>query len=478
MEGQHLNPHFTSGGDRVELPPIPRTGYARMDDLEVSRSGLTARISFDMVDADWVDKHLRRDSSMFGADTPPVLDFENMPLFHLEIVVRLYRDRVSKRYPWWGAQYAPTAIHRLLSPDLWRDHYFDGRFDPPYDPSAWFFIERMSKRSSHRANIYRSMSGEFESINVEIRERFTSKQLDRVFTLPGTAASTLEPQALALLSGVACDRVVVFDVGQGNANGMVKDGCNGPELFYDVGAGVYGNHHTRPHGGPNLPVGNAKAVILSHWDSDHWAGANIPSNNELLSKTWIAPKQTVGPRQVAFAHRISACKGKLLLLEGMAPRVQAIPLQGGKVLQLTQGAGRDRNDSGLVAAVETTTPAALCRSIILTGDCDYCHFSHLATAPVKGLVVPHHGASLKSDHSDVPSSRGEPSTLAYSFGPNNAHGKSRVRHPTIDGVALHSAWHHGSWLPSRPGVGNPGPQVLATSDHTYKAPRGDVYLDW
>lgn len=117
--------------------------------------------------------------------------------------------------------------------------------------------------------------------------------------------------------------------------------------------------------------------------------------------------------------------------------------------------------------------------MILTGDCDYCHFGHLANAQVQGLVAPHHGASLKSEYSDMPTGTGDQSTLAYSFGPNNSHGKSRVQHPTVDGVALHNAWHHGGWRPARPGFGNPRPLVIVLfrSIRTFLFPTIDPLRD-
>ncbi|XEG75291.1 hypothetical protein QA447_14000 [Pseudomonas sp. abacavir_1] len=442
-----------------------------MDDLEISRSGSNARVSFDMVDADWVNKY-----RPFNDASPPILDFESMPLFHLEIVIKL-----SNYCTFRPRRYLPIVISRALrqafSPGPWQNWNRPDLIDLNPNPPLWFVIEKTSKGRGHRANLYRNMSGDAESINVEVQPSLISEELDRIFTLPGTPVDRLDPAAIALLGDIACDRIVVFDVGQGNANGLIKDGSVAPELYFDAGAGVYGNFHTRP---PrlHLPADNAKVVILSHWDSDHWAGANIPGNDDLLSKTWIAPQQPVGPRHAAFAQRIMDSTGTLLLMERMAPKVQVIPMKGGRDLLLTQGTGDGRNDSGLVACVEATTQDALRRSIILTGDCDYCHFGHLKNAPVKGLVVPHHGASLKSNHSDVPTSSAGQSTLAYSFGPNNAHGKSRVRHPTTDGVKLHSAWHHGGWRLTRPGFGNPGPQVLATCDHTAGAARGSVYLDW
>ncbi|MEQ4220956.1 MULTISPECIES: hypothetical protein [Pseudomonas syringae group] len=472
-----MNPHFTLQNDQTELPPIPRAGYARIDDVEMSRGRHYARVSFDLVDADWLDNCLASDHKNIEENP---LDFEKMPLFHLEVVLKLSAHGQPFRFPSKSSRpYQAPKLRSLMvedsQPDWWGRYPYDWK-ESVFDSSMWFFIEQTKKWKGHRADIYRNMSDDAKSINVEI-QRFTSKKLDQIFTLPGTVVNKLGASEQALLNDVTCDRVIIFDVGQGNANGMVRDASDAPELYFDVGAGVYRNQRTRPST-IHLPAHNVKAVILSHWDGDHWAGANIPGNDALLSKTWIAPNQVVGPRHVVFAHRIIKNKGKLLLLAGMSPQIHTAPIQGGRVLQLTQGTGHDRNDGGLVASVEITAPANQRRSILLTGDCDYCHFSHLITAPVIGLVAPHHGAALKSNHTHMPSRANNQSKLAYSFGPNNAHGKFHVRHPTAEGVALHNAWHHGSWRPTRPGFGNPGPYVVATSDHTPGGARGDVYLDW
>lgn len=317
-----MNPHFSSSYERDQMPPLPRSGYARMDDLEISRNGSTARVSFDMVDADWVNKYLPLKDS-----NPRIVDFENMPLFHLEIVINFINYRTV-----WPQRYLPLAIssalHRRFLGGPWQSRDFPDPTGLSPNPSLWFFIEQTRKWRGHRANLYRNMSGDVESINVDVQPSDVPKELNQIFTLPGTSVNTLDPAALALIGDTVCDRIVVFDVGQGNANGMVKNGSVAPELYFDAGAGVYGNFHTRPRK-LHLPADNARVVILSHWDSDHWAGANIPGNDELLSRTWIAPNQTVGPRHAAFAQRIIDNSGTLLLMEKMAPTVQVIPIKGG-----------------------------------------------------------------------------------------------------------------------------------------------------
>src|SRR5262245_59339666 len=58
--------------------------------------------------------------------------------------------------------------------------------------------------------------------------------------------------------------------------------------------------------------------------------------------------------------------------------------------------------------------------------------------------------------------------LLYSFGPDNKHGKTAVRHPTVHAVTQHQAqgWHHGTWGGSAaPGTSKAGQDVLATALH-------------
>ena len=169
--------------------------------------------------------------------------------------------------------------------------------------------------------------------------------------------------------------------------------------------------------------------------------------------------------------------GTLILLNPPLHSIQDVPLTTKRMIRLTQGSGRDRNNSGLVAVIESSE--TLKQSIILPGDCDYKYFKHLCTSPPVGLVAPHHGARLRSMRTDgpLPHPEAEEPKLVYSFGPHNKHGKARVWHPTSEAVMLHRAWDHGAWR-ARPGVGTAGPNVHSTSEHSPKPARGDVYIMW
>ncbi|WP_152031547.1 hypothetical protein [Pseudomonas putida] len=458
-----MNPHFTTH-ENAELPPLPQAAYARIDDIEISRRGKLARVSFDMVDRDWFERH-RNDVT---------IDFERMPLFHAEISVRL--DTACSFRPLTNymrdmfAGWRHACIEREQCWGRWRcyKHYRVNDCPPSPDEGQWFLLTQSNSKISHHTKIYRTLSSDSESLKMEV-STVHDQRLDEVFRLVGERQAWLEQPEMDLLREVACEEVVVFDVGQGNANGLLKrDPVNGgplrPTLYFDTGGGVYSNQHTRPSQ-IVLDPGEAKAIVLSHWDQDHWVGATLHPNLGLLGKTWIAPDQVVGPKHVAFSETIKKNNGRVVLLTDTSTTVERLVLHNGKVLKVTRGSGSRRNDSGLVLAIEATTDAGQSYSIVLTGDCDYRFFSHLKTSPVKALVVPHHGAALTSSEADIPAPS-QASVLVYSFGPQNANGPSRVRHPTSSCMVLHSSkWNHGDWDPAKPGFTDPGPHVQATCDH-------------
>lgn len=484
-----MNNHFDPFG-QGEAVEFPSAGYARVDDVEISRSGRTARVSFDVVDADFIDNYLSRPRDGRDDRIDSTLDFVRMPLFHLQVVFSTLNPmprhwdalcgccRCELCLPYLFSNYLiPCEFLRQSRSDRYGGQGGDA------DPSRWFKIVKSFNSASRLATAYSGLFSQPEKVRVHLQHATQQQELSEIFTLPGVRQKQFETADLALFGNAECDHVVVFDVGQGSASASISGNAHAakvagtPEIYFDAGAGVYANQKTRPPG-LSLEAGGVKAVFLSHWDTDHWAGAMLarPGADSLLTKTWYAPDQVVGPRHVAFAKSIEANGGRLVLLSPPSSAVQKVPLAGGRVLRWAQGTGRDKNDSGLVAAVECSTPVE--QSIILPGDCDYRFFKHLqAKAPV-GLLVPHHGARLRSASTDVPAPhpQANDSKLVYSFGPNNKHGKARVRHPTAEAIELHSAWDHGGWR-ARPGFGAAGRNVRGTSEHSEVA-RGDVCIDW
>ncbi|QDD64299.1 hypothetical protein EJD96_09035 [Herbaspirillum seropedicae] len=137
------------------------------------------------------------------------------------------------------------------------------------------------------------------------------QQLKRLSLLVGLNSRKKEIKD-ALDSGIGGEdfplNVVIYDVGQGNANALV-DEYGHPRLFFDLGWPTSLNSSSRPPCPPNLfscerectPV--QAPVILSHWDYDHWgyavantdyvfgAGAvKMTFKADAISRPWIVPK--------------------------------------------------------------------------------------------------------------------------------------------------------------------------------------------
>lgn len=293
----------------------------------------------------------------------------------------------------------------------------------------------------------------------------------------------------ASLQGAVGGTLAVYDVGQGNANALLSPL---PSLYFDLGAGVYRNKNTTPT--PLLfCFTRCPPILLSHWDADHWAGAyatgvGIPPTYPALPRTWIAPLQTVGPLHIAFANDIIAQGGSLFIYNPPPGTVDIVALPMGTELRLALGTGSGRNDSGIVAVVENRNLGPS-RTWVLTGDCKYTRIEPLLapTNPI-AVIVPHHGANLHGGAAAPNPFRGVYGycRLLYSFGPDNAHGATGVRHPTLNAATLNigTGWVHGAWHLAAPADTDPNfaDDVRATARHTVAgvagANLGGIQVGW
>ena len=233
--------------------------------------------------------------------------------------------------------------------------------------------------------------------------------------------------------------------------------CGLPTCYFDLGCGVYRNARTRPH---NIRFCNCSdpPVILSHWDTDHWAGALI--DTRLLRSRWVAPRQNIGPTHAKFASKILQSGGSIMIVQkGRQPvrwcgHCEDITLQ--------RATGRSRNDSGLVMQVWNRRKQ---KWWLLTGDADYKHIPNLPREAA-AITVPHHGASKCGKFPPAPSSTSA-SRLLYSFGPGNEHGRSGVSHPRRATVDAHvkAGWSSPGWNSETPGDAVANGTTLATAQH-------------
>jgi hypothetical protein len=200
-------------------------------------------------------------------------------------------------------------------------------------------------------------------------------------------------------------------------------------------------------------------IVLSHWDSDHWSGEI--TDPHARPRTWIAPRQSMTKKHIAFANKILRSHGKLLIL-GASPASISVTVGTTQTLELRRctGSASSRNGSGIAAVVENVG-----RQWLLTGDAGYHEVGTLPAAPA-AIVVPHHGADMGM--SSVPPSKPTGYTrLFYSFGPGNRHGRKKpgVQHPTTAAVTAPAAWGHGSWTGKTPGHSVAGGDVLTSATH-------------
>lgn len=474
-----MNRHFKKDfNDRVDLPS---SVFGRVDHVVTSGPpNNIVLIAVDAIEVKWLNDQPKQDQR-FNIDRPadvaaawtrhgpPIPNtpsiFESAPLFRIEVEL----DAGKK----------PFGLPFL--PDYDRE---DANKDAQALEDAWF---RFEVSETHRsgftpARIYPGLFAPPIPVFVQgtMPTSVHAKALAGIFSLQHFRRIT-KARLYPKLRKAVGDTLAVYDVGQGNANALLKSkshkSCRPlPALYFDLGAGVYRNKHTTPT--PLLFCFSLNPpILLSHWDADHWAGAyatgtGVPPTYPALPRTWIAPLQTVGPLHIAFAYDIVAHGGSLFIYNPPPGTIDIVPLINGTELRLALGTGRGRNDSGIVAVVENRNLRPS-RTWVLTGDCNYTHILPLLapTNPI-AVVVPHHGANLHGGAAAPNPFRGIDGycRLLYSFGRDNAHGATGVRHPRLNAATLNigTGWDHGVWhLPAPADTApNPNDDVRATARHT------------
>ncbi|QCX51607.1 metallo-hydrolase/oxidoreductase [Ralstonia pseudosolanacearum] len=453
-----MNRYFIPGEGRRGYP---RRAYARIDEIEPINLEAAdfVSISLDAVDADWTGFQARHLLSLIESENgakrlaaywkylflegPPRKSnfsdgpFDDLPLYQIEITLPRGSD----------------LLGTLIYEDGWLEICLAENGGVAVDVFGGLFSEPAVARL------------------VSISRSTATNALNAVFDMQSWPdASELE---LRRALNIKCEitQLHMLDVGQGGAVAIICE-CGRPIYYFDVGCGVYRNTKTNPN--PiQFCVCDDPPVILSHWDSDHWAGANL--DTDLLKRVWIAPRQTVGAKHIAFANRILSAGGKILLV----PQAFSGTFQAGQQklkLQQCKGAPTDRNGSGLVLVVEDQNTD---RGWLLTGDAPYNLIPGPLPSDLAAVVVPHHGADMGPGSKPPLCSQHAYSRLLYSFGPGNAHGRTSVRHPTAAAVSAHSAsgWGHGAWLPPPPGRGLAGHPVLATASHPHSH-HGGIAVGW
>jgi hypothetical protein len=432
-------------------PGFPSRAFARLDQTEPidPRQREEAVFAFDAVDASWPgfgiggtfdlaqEQQVRNTlsqfwTSMFGSreTRPQENPFDEMPIYRVEVTSR-----------------PGDAFWETLQGFLEED---------------WITLE-LDSSGSFPVDVYGGILAaavEASLLSATITSDAESAALSAAFDIDLWPDATDTDIDQVLAGRGALESLVGYDVGQGSAVGLLDAGENAL-LFFDLGAGAWGNKKTRPN--PLRFCWRKKApVILSHWDTDHWAGEL--SDPLAAQTTWLAPRQSkLGPSHNAFAGRILASGGTLLIWGAPAGTVRTHTLAPGQTLTLARCTGSSRNGSGIAGLVEASN---LGQAWLLTGDAGYHELGLTLPTQLSTVVAPHHGADMGS-RSVAPTRPYGYTRLIYSFGPGNTHGRTRVTHPTSVAVTHHHGrgWSHGSWSLAIPALLVAGGDVLATAEN-------------
>lgn len=459
-----MHHHFSRDISKTEAVKLPSRLYALLDHTEptntepaASQEGAgPALFSFDAIDANQLDQ-----LPSFGSDDVRVCESAWRDYW-----TELSNPRRDTRNP-----FDRLPLYRLdtmLSPsDPMRA--IAVRTEKPEDRgkwkafhSIWLEIELLPPSPGSRpAEIYPQMFGAPIPVHIQIKlpSGRRGAALNASFSLnslPHVSWTVVE--SLVKRSAAA---LAVYDVGQGSASALT-DKSFFPQLYFDLGCGVYRNEKTSPDS-LSFCFTDKPPVLLSHWDTDHWAGAycQSKSTHSALKMDWVMPHQQVSATHLAFANDILTAGGTVQIFDPPAGAVHSTTLTDGCELTLVRCDGSSRNDSGFAVCVSESATSDL--RWLLTGDAVYDHIlphlSHSNTLKFQAVIVPHHGAEL-SHQSLIPTPLGNTpqyQRLVFSFGPNNAHGRNSTSHPKASTVDAHqnAGWDVGRWN----GITAPGHRV-------------------
>ncbi|BAV95740.1 MULTISPECIES: hypothetical protein [Bacteria] len=438
---------------------FPRRAYARLDDIEPIVPGPDAELTFvfDAVDADWNGFD---EGGLFNLSDP---DLETR-------IASYWRGQFGRdggRGPDEPDGYGQVPIYRIefsISPDK---KIFE---QLPRNEERWISLELSNVESDTPVDVYGGLfAPPIRAYLHAVPATAPSGPLSTLFDMTTWIDSSHAELIEALRPQCELEALACFDIGQGSASALICR-CGIPIYYFDTGRGSGRNAPTAP-AVIDFCTCWSPTVILSHWDTDHWAGAS--GHTGLQACKWIVPRQTISTTHTVFANEILNAGGKIHVVgNGTSPLTWS---SGQQDYDLRRATGTGRNGSGLVLIVTDRTSR---RSWVLTGDAGYDLIAQGAPNDIAAMVVPHHGADMGASSQPFLRSSNGYARLFYSFGPGNGHGPKTppVRHPVAAAVTAHQNrnWKHGNWAPNTAGQSLAGGDVLATATHTFTHLQGGV----
>ncbi len=221
------------------------------------------------------------------------------------------------------------------------------------------------------------------------------------------------------------NKVIVYNVGQGNCNGICNsDGI--PLMYFDFGGGVYQNTKTYPGNNENpkqISFCKVPLVLLSHWDWDHMASVRIAKHKDIKDSNWIVPKQEIGITHLKVAVDLHN-RGNLKVWPN---DLKVLVVNNLEIQKISATDKKDRNNNGLVVTIKINKDSY----VLLPADANYDLIDNKKEHYI-GLVATHHGAESHGCLNDIPLAK-EKGKIVYSFGSNNTY-----NHPKQFSLDAHS----------------------------------------
>ncbi|MBS4724367.1 hypothetical protein [Aeromonas veronii] len=277
-------------------------------------------------------------------------------------------------------------------------------------------------------------STQFIKINSlnKIENEYILRKLNAFSTLSGvrtTPRARLERELSKNLINHEIKSVICLDVGQANWN-LICDSVNCPKsppkvlLSFDCGMPTGYNKGTLPSPpiDPYFHFYKDMWIILSHWDTDHWAGAafnqpiynkrgiKINWKNEALDCKWLVPNQgknATGQKITPNAWRLALALHRNKKLFIWPKNLDYLRLRDGSTIvkcQSMSNSGRN-NNNGLALIVHHHNVDPFIEGPLYTmcpGDADYISiYQNLIKSGLKnshfiGLIASHHGGKINS----------------------------------------------------------------------------------
>ncbi|WEJ08442.1 hypothetical protein [Sinorhizobium prairiense] len=377
-----------------ELPRRPDRLYAKLDDVMEDVKKSRNELLLGAIDADWFD---RPDTfGLLGRGDTRLRAIAVAPIFFLEIDV-------------FGQAGGPWIVE--TGDRVEEDRWVEIRIAPSGD-----------------SRLYRNLYGDPEPVSVlsaHVVSTQKSDALNEMHSLDEWAIPDDDFDAhIASLKHPKIERLAVYDVGQGSANGFSEAICI-PRLYFDFGGGSRSHTKTRPHAIPHFCLSAPPVMVLSHWHDDHWSSGPIVTRS--LSLTWIAPFQSVTSPHLAFAASIVSAGGRLLVT-----RVASFSFGNALFHHAT---GTSRNDSGYWVQVN---PPKAGKPFFFPADASYQHIGPRAPLTLQGIAATHHGGDWKN--AVLPPSAGGTVRCrsVFSFGLFPSGASNTYGHPTTRSVADHN----------------------------------------